>query len=130
VQLDHEVDDSVKTRIRYLDRQRMFSATVADLSQPPAFSSKVFESLDAYSSFIHYGVSSYAPSIFGDQLAKVDLYKENPVYEPLDATVDFDCLESAWRDAGLQFDSAVRATAASPANGKYRWTYRGCRFEE
>lgn len=129
VGIDDE-QDNVEIRVRYLDHQRMFSASVAHLSQPAEFSSAVFDSLEAYSSFIHYGVSSYTPSIFGDELAKVDLYKEDPVYEPLSATVDFDWLESAWRDAGLEFDCAVRATAATSTGGRYKWTYRGCRSED
>ena len=67
-------------------------------------------------------MSSYTPSIYGDALAKVDLIKEDPAYVPLEATVDFSWLDGAWRDAGLEYDSAVRATG-----GEYKWTYRGLR---
>jgi hypothetical protein len=130
LQVDHVANDNVEIRVRYMDRQRMFSATVMDLRRPAPFSSKVFDSVAEYASFIHFGVSSYTPSIFGDELAKVDLYKEDPIYEPLNTTVDFDWLESQWRDAGLEFDCAVRATTAPSTQGSYRWTYRGTRAEE
>lgn len=115
--------DSFKIQINYIDRQRLFYAE-ANKGTPGKLNSQVFGSLAEYSSFIHRGVSSYTPSIYGDALAKVDLTKEDPSYEPLDATVDFSWLDGAWRDAGLQFDSAVRATG-----GEYRWTYRGLRSE-
>ncbi len=113
--------DSFTIRINYLDRQKLFYAE-ARKAPGGQFVSKVFSSLAEYGTFIHRGVSSYTPSIYGDALAKVDLVKEDPAYVPLDATVDFSWLDGAWRDAGLEYDSAVRATG-----GDYKWTYRGLR---
>jgi len=77
-----------------------------------------------FSAFIHNGVLSYAPSIYGDALTKVDLIKEDPSYEPLDADVDFSKLDGVWADAKLEFESAVRAHG-----GEYKWTYRGLASE-
>ena len=61
-------------------------------------------------------------SIYGDSLAKVDLIKGDPAYQPLAAEIDFSWLDGAWRDAGIEYDSAVRATG-----GDYKWNYRGLR---
>ena len=113
--------DSFGIKLNYLDRQQLFSAEARKASNS-AFTSKVFASLTEYSQFIHGGVSSYTPSIYGDALAKVELIKEDPAYVPLEATIDFSWLDGAWRDAGLEYDSAVRATG-----GAYKWTYRGLR---
>ncbi len=113
--------DSFTIRINYLDSQKLFCAT-ARPAPGGRFTSQVFASLDEYAAFIHNGVSSYTPSIYGDALARVDLIKEDPAYIPLDATVDFSWLDGAWAEAGLEYDSAVRATG-----GEYRWTYRGLR---
>jgi hypothetical protein len=66
------------------------------------------------------GVSSYTPSIYGDALAKVDLHKEDPNYQPLVADIDVNSLDGIWPDTGMVYDSAVRATG-----GTYTWTYRG-----
>jgi len=107
-------------RVRALDRERIFAADVHNLDQEHRFQSEVFPSLDDFAAFMQKGVSSWTPSIFGDALARVDLHKDEPTYEPLEAEIDFDWLESAWRDSDLEFDSAVRARG-----GNYRWTYRG-----
>ena len=117
-------EGGVKVNVRYLDRQRMFAAKARPLPGGGLFESKVFESLDGFAQFIHQGISSYTPSIFGDSLARVDLHKEDPVYEPMAGEIDYDWLEGEWRDAHLEFDSAVRATG-----GLYRWTFRGVRSE-
>jgi hypothetical protein len=71
-------------------------------------------------SFIKMGVSSYTPSIHKDYLTRVDLYKEDAQYQALDAEIEFSWLDGAWKDAGLIYDSAVRATGSN-----YHWTYRG-----
>ena len=113
-----------KIQINYLDRQRLFYAEAKDSAEPGHLNSEVFDSVDSFANFIHAGISSYTPSIYGDALAKVDLVKEDPVYVPLDAVVDFSWLDGAWSDAKLTFDSAVRATG-----GIYKWTYRGLRSE-
>src|SRR5262249_22315179 len=111
------LEDGTTTDIRvwYLDQQRMFGARVTRTEQPQRLRSDVFGNLDAFVSFIKGGVSSYTPSVFGDALARVDLHKEDTIYEAMDAAVDFDWLETMWQGAGLMFDSAVRATG-----GDYR----------
>jgi hypothetical protein len=73
-----------------------------------------------FSDFIHNGMTSYAASIYGDALTRIDLIKEDPVYQPYSAKVDFSWLEDTWRNANLELDSAVRAHG-----GNYRWNYRG-----
>jgi hypothetical protein len=123
IQLQH-VNDSVDVRVWYLDQERMFGATVKHLGEPHELKSEVFASLGEFMAFIKGGVSSYTPSIFGDALARVDLHKEDTVYESVDASVDYDWLETLWQGAGLVFDSAVRATG-----GRYKWTYRGLKTE-
>jgi hypothetical protein len=117
-------DDSSTIQINYLDRQRLFYAEAKNARNPSNLNSEVFDSIDSFSRFIHAGISSYTPSIYGDSLAKVDLIKEDPSYMPLDATIDFSWLDGAWSDAKLIFDSAVRATG-----GDYKWTYRGLKSE-
>jgi len=104
--------------VEYLDKQCMFKAEVKPAS---GFASEVFQNLDEFASFIKGGVSSYTPSVYGDALTRVDLHKDEPQYEPLNATVDYDSLDGAWSDADIVLDSAVRASGG----GKYKWTYRG-----
>ena len=115
--------DSYKIQIDYLDHEHLFYAE-AKKRISGKFTSEVFASLAEFTGFIHNGVLSYTPSIYGDALAKVDLIKEDPVYEPLDATVDFSRLDGLWADAELEFDSAVRASG-----GDYKWTYQGLASE-
>jgi hypothetical protein len=110
--------NEVRLNICYLDNQPVFTATALPANQ--GFHSEVFDSLEAFASFIKLGVSSYTPSIYGDALAKVDLHKEEPIYEPMSAEIDFSSLDGVWPDTGMVFDSAVRA-----AGGRYTWTYRG-----
>jgi len=112
-----ESGDTAHFRINYLDRQRLF---YADARPARDWNSQVFPRLSDFAEFIHGGVSSYTPSIYGESLAMVDLVKEEPAYEPMDAHIDFSWLDGAWSDAELEFDSAVRAHG-----GRYKWTYRG-----
>ena len=54
-------------------------------------------------------------------LTKVDLYKEDVTYEPLQANIEFsELVDETWVDAGMEFDSPVRAKGA-----EYIWAYRG-----
>jgi hypothetical protein len=112
--------DEVRLNICYLDNQPVFTATATGLPEGQGFQSEVFGSIEEFASFIKLGVSSYTPSIYGDALAKVDLHKEEPTYEPISASIDFSSLDGVWPDTGMIFDSAVRA-----AGGRYTWTYRG-----
>jgi hypothetical protein len=124
LQIDHNATN-VAIRVHFLDRQQMFAADVHGVGEPLDFRSIVFDdSIDNFASFMRSGVSSYTPSVFGDALAMVDLHKEEPTYEPLDADIRFDWLENIWQNSKLEFDSAVRARG-----GEYRWTYRGLRTE-
>lgn len=123
INLEHSAD-AVDVRVRFLDKERMFGAKVTGLSSSRPLTSKVFGTLDDFATFIKGGVSSYTPSIFGDALARVDLHKEDTVYQAVEAEVDFDWLGNLWQDARLEFDSVVRATG-----GMYVWTYRGLRSE-
>jgi hypothetical protein len=111
--------NQISVEIDYPDCQPLFKA---ELSPVPGeeFRSQIFASMPKFSSFIHNGVTSYAASIFGDALTKIDLIKEDPVYIPQAAKVDFSWLDSTWKNANLELDSAVRAHG-----GNYRWNYRG-----
>ena len=110
-QIDVEID--------FPDAQKLFKAEVTP-SPNGEFRSKVFGSMTDFAAFIHNGVTSYAASIYGDALTKIDLIKEDPVYVPHDAVVDYSWLEATWKDANLELDCAVRAHG-----GHYRWNYRG-----
>ena len=110
--------DQIALEVDFPDRQKLFKANLRPAGG--RLSSKAFSTMAEFSSFIHNGVTSYAASIYGDALTKIDLIKEDPVYDPYTGEVDYSWLETTWRDAGLQFDSAVRAHG-----GKYRWNYRG-----
>lgn len=113
--------EMVTFKLNYLDNQRLF---YAEAKPTQVWNSEVFQNIDEFATFIHAGVSSLTPSIYGDSLAAVDLIKEDPVYEPMEGTIDFSWLDGAWSDTGLEFDSAVRAHG-----GLYKWTYRGLRSE-
>lgn len=107
----------MKISVDYLDGQSMFAATAKPVAN---WKSEVFPTIKDFGFFIKGGVSSYTPSIYGDRLTQVDLQKDEPKYQPLDATIDMNSLDGVWKDAGVIFDSAVRA-----AGGMYKWTYRG-----
>lgn len=111
-------DEQISVEIDFPDCERLFKAEMRKSTN--GFKSQIFGSMEEFGAFIHNGVTSYAASIYGDQLTKIDLIKEDPVYTPMDAEIDFSWLGGVWKDAGLQFDSAVRAHG-----GKYRWNYRG-----
>jgi hypothetical protein len=111
--------DKISVEIDYPDCQKFYKAELEPIPGN-VFRSKIFGTLANFGTFIHGGVTSYAPSIFGDALTKIDLIKEDPVYIPHAAQVDYSWLESTWKDADLELDSAVRAHG-----GTYRWNYRG-----
>jgi len=113
----HTPDDIAHVQMSEKNGRHIFSAhakTATDLN------SEVFPSIDDFSAFIKGGVSSYASSNVSGAYSKVDLYKEDVKYSPLDATIEYSALHDEWRDTPMEFDSAVRATGA-----KYVWTYRG-----
>jgi hypothetical protein len=111
--------NQIHIEMDYPDCQPLFKAELTPTAGS-VFRSKIFGSMNEFSSFIHTGITSYAASIFGDALTKVDLIKEDPVYIPHDASVDFSWLDSTWKSANLELDSALRAHG-----GNYRWNYRG-----
>ncbi len=114
--------ETVDIKVNYLDKQPLFSAKVTPSDK---LESQIFPTIEDFTYFIKGGVSSYTPSIYGDQLARVDLAKEDATYEPLNATVDFSWLDGIWQGDGLIYDSAIRATG-----GRYKWTYRGLKTYE
>ena len=117
----NHMESNVSIQVNYLDNQKLFFANAKPAEK---WNSEAFNTIDDFANFIHGGVSSYTPSIYGDCLARVDLIKEDPVYEPLDATIDFSWLDGAWSESDLQFDSAIRAHG-----GQYKWTYRGLKSQ-
>jgi hypothetical protein len=110
---------SVDIRASYLDGQDLFSAKVRP-SKTRKLESQLFDSLDAFVSFIKGGASSYTPSTQANHYSRVDLEEDSNYYEPVDATVDYNWLDTAWQDAGLVFDSAFRA-----GGGRYKLKYLG-----
>jgi hypothetical protein len=109
---------TIRISVKYLDGQPMFGATARVAA---AWKSAVFPTINDFGQFIKGGVSSYTPSVYGDRLTEVDLHKDEPQYQPLDAEIDMTCLDGVWKDAGVVYDSAVRAGGG----GRYNWTYRG-----
>jgi hypothetical protein len=112
-----KVERGTKIQLQYMDGQPLFTGEASPTEQ---LRSEVFGSIDEFAAFIKGGVSSYTPSVLPDTLARVDLHKEDIAYQPMDAKVDFSCLDGVWPDAGMEYDSAVFASGA-----KYEWTYRG-----
>lgn len=109
---------SVDITASYLGGRSMFSAKVRP-GIPEKMGSQLFGSFDELADFIKGGVSSYTPSTRENLYSRVDL-EENSTYEPVDAAIDYGCLDAAWRDSGLVFDSAMRAK-----DGCYNLTYMG-----
>ena len=109
----------IDVEIDFPDCQKLFKAKMSPAPNGE-YRSKTFATLKDFSSFIHNGVTSYAASIFGDAITKIDLIKEDPVYQPYSAHVDFSWLDTTWRNGNLELDSVVRAHG-----GRYRWNYRG-----
>jgi hypothetical protein len=109
--------EKTSIQLRYMDGQPLFSVETAPAD---ALRSAMFQSVDEFAAFIKGGVSSYTPSVLPDALARVDLYKEDIAYQPMDAKVEFSWLDGVWPGAGMEYDSAVFASGA-----QYKWTYRG-----
>lgn len=109
--------NTTKIQLRYMDGQPLFSA---EISPVQTLQSEVFPTIDRFVDFIKGGVSSYTPSVLPDTLARIDLEKEDTVYQPMQAHVEFSWLDGVWPDTGMEYDSAVFATGA-----KYKWKYRG-----
>jgi hypothetical protein len=106
-----------QVQMNYLDGTLLFAA---EATPAAAFQSEMFDSVDDFAKLIKNGVSSYATSIYEGAFTKVDLYKEDVAYEPLEAIVEYSELNQYWHDSGMVLDSAVRARGA-----EYKWTYRG-----
>lgn len=115
----HHTGEQIDVQLDFPDCEKLFKATM-NPAPNGEFQSRIFGTMKDFSSFIHNGVTSYAASIYGDALTKIDLIKEDPVYQPYSASIDYSWLESTWRNANLELDSAVRAHG-----GKYRWNFRG-----
>jgi hypothetical protein len=118
--IGHDNLDGTRVQMSYTDGAALFAASVR-----PKFDglgSTIFPAVSDFAAFIKNGVSSYGPSLEQGKLTKVDLHKEEVDYQPLEAHVDFSELnEESWSDAGMEFDSAVRAKTGA----KYVWTYQG-----
>ena len=112
--------EMIHTQFSFKDGQHYFSAQSKIADDPFLMDSVAFKNVDEFAAFIKGGVSSYTPSNRPDALAAVDLYKDDVVYEALDAKIEFSWLHENWKDADIEFDSAVRATGST-----YKWVYRG-----
>jgi hypothetical protein len=118
--IGHEQNGETHVQMSYTDGSALFSASVSP-KPDGKMGSEAFGSVDDFAAFIKAGVSSYGPSLQPGVLTKVDLIKEDVSYEPLTATIECsELVDEVWKDAGLQFDSAVRARGAN-----YTWAYRG-----
>ena len=118
--IGHDNNGGTRVQMSYTDGAALFSASVQPRFE--GLGSSVFPAVDDFATFIKNGVGSYGPSLEQGKLTKVDLVKEEVDYQPLVANIDFSELnEESWSDAGMEFDSAVRAKTGA----KYVWTYRG-----
>ena len=118
--IGHDNHGGTRVQMSYTEGSALFSASVTPKASGE-LGSEVFSSVDEFARFIKEGVSSYGPSLRPGKLTKVDLQKEDTRYEALEANVEFSELnEESWADAGMVFDSAVRAQGA-----RYVWKYRG-----
>jgi len=118
--IGHENNQDIRVQMSYTDGAALFSASVRPREQ--GLGSSIFTTLGDFATFIKNGVSSYAPSLQPGKLTKVDLHKEEVDYQPMEANIDFSELQAeSWSDAGMEFDSAVRAKTGA----KYVWTYQG-----
>lgn len=121
IQTDIAHDGSViDISATYPGGNKLFAARVRPSATPERLDSRLFDSLELFASFIKNGASSYTPSTQEGYFSRVDL-KEETTYEAVDAKVGYSLLDRQSADAGLVFDSAVRARTG----GQYRWTYRG-----
>lgn len=119
--IGHDNAGGTSVQMSYTDRAALFSASVRPRMDGLGPSS-IFSTVDDFAAFIKNGVGSYGPSLEQGKLTKVDLEKEEVDYQPLDADIHFSELnEESWSDAGMEYDSAVRARTGA----KYVWTYRG-----
>jgi hypothetical protein len=118
--IGHDNNRGTHVQMSYTDGSALFSASVRPLASG-VMESAVFDTVTAFSDFIKGGVTSYGPSLTPGMLTKVDLHKEDVSYEPLQANIEFsELFDETWHDAGMVFDSAVRAKGAN-----YVWAYRG-----
>ncbi|MEM7453058.1 MAG: hypothetical protein AAF456_01770 [Planctomycetota bacterium] len=81
--------------------------------------SAVFD-VKSFAAFISKGVKSYGPSRHGDRLTKVDLLKDDTIYQPLTLRSIKGAAVDDWKKNGGVFDSAYRTTG-----GVYEWQYHG-----
>lgn len=118
--IGHDNSGGTHVQMSYTEGSALFSASVRPRADG-LLRSSVFDTVDEFAAFIKGGVSSYGASLTPGMLTKVDLHKEDVAYQALDANIEFSELnEETWADAGMQFDSAVRARGA-----QYVWAYRG-----
>jgi len=115
---------SIKHRFDHVDVQasevngrKLFTAEIKPTGN---LSSKLFDSIDAFVSFIKGGLSSYTPSTRAGHLSRVDLVEDSNSYRQVDANVDYSRLDEDWKSSGLEFDSAFHAIG-----GFYRLKYLG-----
>lgn len=113
--ISHE-GDLVRVQCNYSDGQSLFSAE-AKLGQ---LKSKMFDSVDQFKTFIKNGVTSYTPSIYSDNMTRVDLHKTDTIYDAMEGSVEYSWLDGIWKDANLELDCIIRAKG-----GEYVWTYKG-----
>jgi hypothetical protein len=118
--IGHDNSGGTHVQMSYTDGSGLFSASVRP-RKDGLMGSEVFESVQEFADFIKGGVTSYGPSLKPGMLTKVELHKEDVSYEPLHAEIGFsELVDETWADAGMVFDSAVRAKGAD-----YVWAYRG-----
>lgn len=106
-------------KVKYADGRDLFSVTIAQALQESSVS-ELFDSQDDFVSFIKGGLSSYTPSLKPGRYSRVDLVEDSNHYVPIDATILYNWLHDAWKDADLRFDSAFHASG-----GLYRLKYIG-----
>ena len=113
--------NGTKIEAKYAGGSIMFTATVTATEELEISRSRIFDTKDEFTEFIHDGVASYAHSIYPDSLTRVDLQKNDCNYTEVKADVDKFSTGTDWIDSEMIFDSSFRATGG----GIYKWTYLG-----
>jgi hypothetical protein len=114
-----QLASSVDINANFMDGRTLFSAQIRQ-SEKDKFESELFDSVEEFVNFIKGGASSYTPGTQSGHYSRVDLEEDSNFYEPVDAAITNNWIESDWKDAGLVLDSAFHA-----GGGRYKLKYLG-----
>ena len=106
----------IRLSVETPDQQNIFSASV----WPAETTSSEIFNCQSFKQFIAEGVSSYGLSRYASRLTKLDLYKEDTDYHPMEVLEMSGSAIEEWLHNDAIFDSAF-----STSGGRYQWRYLG-----